>query len=607
MRPCLGAHPFDVLVLGGGHAGVEAALAASRLGCRTGLVTFSEARIGEMSCNPSVGGVAKGCVVCEIDALGGVMGEAADSSAIQFRMLNRRKGPAVWGPRIQADPFAYRRTMRAALGLAGVEVLEDEAVSIEGPTRRPTGLVLRRLGAVGARAIVLAPGTFLGGRLFRGAECWRGGRSGDVSADSLADDLRARGFHVERFKTGTSPRLVADSVDFSALEMQSEDGAVFSFGSRGAVQGPGYRMPCYATRSTARTREAALRHMAESPLFGGRIEGRGPRYCPSFEDKAVRFPEKSEHQVILEPLGRESRLLYLNGLSTSLPRGAQLEMVRSLPGCSGAVVARWGYAVEYGIVAGEEFGPSLRASRCENLFFAGQVCGTSGYEEAGALGLLAGRNAAASALGREAVEPDPGESYLGVMVSDLTARGVTEPYRLFSSRAENRLHLRVDNAPRRLLGTALEWGTGREGDADLLASLEREAAEISSILASSRCGGIGALEACRRPETDLEAMRDAIPALSAFPSRLVESIGLDERYRGYVERSARKMSERRRLGRAPLDAISSFMDVEELSWEAREALERARPATLGEAAAVPGVRPSDLDGLLIALYRKRST
>ena len=595
------------MVAGGGHAGIEAALAAGRMGARTTLVTLSAARIGEMSCNPAIGGVAKGCLVCEIDALGGIMGEAADASAIQFRMLNRRKGPAVWGPRIQADPDAYRRFVRHALDAAGVRIVEDEVTGLLGPTEEPSGVTLARGGRLEAGSVVLAPGTFMGGVLFRGRERWRGGRAGDMAADLLEADLRARGFHVERFKTGTSPRLVAGSVDLGAMEMQQEDGPGFHFGMRRPLLcGPGYRMPCYCTRSSERTRAAAMRWLGESPLYGGAIQGAGPRYCPSFEDKIVRFPDRAEHQVILEPMGRESRLLYMNGLSTSLPRQAQMEMVRSLPGCASAVVARWGYAVEYGMLGAGEFDATLASTRARGLFLAGQVCGTSGYEEAAALGVLAGRNAAAVAMGREAVCAAPEGGYLGVMARDL-ARGIASPYRLFSSRAENRLHLRVDNADRRMLPEAGMWGVARPGDGDLLRGILDDAGAALRLLGSARVGGLRALDACRRPDVDLGGMLTRIPGMEAVREGTALSVALDERYRGYADRSTRRVAERERLEALPLDAIGSFMDLNEICWEAREALEKARPGTLGEASRVPGVRPSDLDGLLLAVMGRRST
>ncbi len=594
-----------VVVVGGGHAGAEAALAAVRAGASAVLVTFDISRIGEMSCNPAIGGVAKGTLVREIDALGGVMGECADGSAVQFRMLNRSRGPAVWGPRVQSDAALYAGLVRRSLEEAGVVLVEAEVTALDGPTERLSGVRLADGRLLAADAVVVAAGTFLRGVLFRGRQRWRGGRTGDGSSFALADDLERRGLALGRFKTGTPPRLAASSLDYGEMELQGEDGPGFRFSTRGSRYGSlPSRMPCWVTRANEATIRAALSALGDSPLLTGGISGRGPRYCPSFEDKALRFPERSEHVVFVEPVGRDSPLVYLNGLSTSLPEQAQMEMVRSIPGCSGARVARWGYAVEYSYVLPGGFDGALRAAGSKNLFLAGQICGTSGYEEAAALGLLAGRNAAAAAREGQLFEPDPAWGYIGVLVSDITRKGLDEPYRLFSSRAWSRLHLREDNAPYRCLPWALEMGVARPGDAELLAALEREAARARAALASCAADGIRALDLCRRPGIEARDLKDRFPVLSELDPDALRSVVLDEKYRGYVERTSRRMEARRRLDDLPLAGIEDFSSVEEISWEAREALSRMRPSSLGEAARLPGVRPSDVDGLLVHLARK---
>lgn len=594
-----------VIVVGGGHAGAEAALAAVRAGASAVLVTLNIARIGEMSCNPSIGGVAKGTLVREIDSLGGTMGECADGSAVQFRMLNRRRGPAVWGPRVQTDAALYADLVRRSLEEAGVILIEDEVTALAGRTERLSGVVLAGGRVVEGDAIVLAAGTFLQGVLFRGRQKWRGGRIGDGSSFALADDLERRGFPLGRFKTGTPPRLVGSSLDYSEMELQEEDGPGFLFSSRGLrYDAPPSRMPCWVTRTTEKTRLAAMSAFGESPLLTGWISGKGPRYCPSFEDKVTKFPGRNEHVVFVEPMGTKSPLVYLNGLSTSLPEKAQMEMIQSLPGCSKARVARWGYAVEYSYILPGGFDGSLRAAGSENLFLAGQICGTTGYEEAAALGLLAGRNAAAAARGEPPFEPDPAWGYIGVLVSDVTRRGLEEPYRLFSSRAWSRLHLREDNAPLRCLPRALEMGVARPGDADLLDALRRKADQARAALESCSAEGVRALDLCRRPGIEAHDLTERFPALARLDPSALRNVVLDEKYRGYVDRAARRMEARRRLHGLSLTCIEDYGSVEEISWEAREALARARPSNLGEAAGLPGVRPSDVDGLLVHLARR---
>jgi tRNA uridine 5-carboxymethylaminomethyl modification enzyme len=596
----------DVVVVGAGHAGIEAALAAARMGCSVLIVTASAGRTGEMSCNPAIGGIAKGTLVREIDTLGGSMAETADATSLHFSMLNTRKGPAVWGPRVQSDVSRYASTQRAKLSDAGVRMLEDEVLSLSGPTENPSGVLCRREGEIASTAVVLAAGTFLGGRLFRGREFWRGGRAGDISADSLDADLRRRGFHVKRFKTGTPPRVVRESVDTSALKRQERDDREFRFSFRDGEIST-HKEECYLLRTNSRTRRAAEEHLAGSPLFGGGISGRGPRYCPSFEDKVVRFPDREDHLIHIEPMGYGSRLLYLNGLSTSLPRAAQTAMVRSLPGFGRAAIARFGYAVEYSFMDNTEIDGTLRLTRTENVFAAGQMLGTSGYEEAAALGLLAGANAARYVLDRASCVPARADSYLGVMVDDLVSRGAEEPYRLFSSRAENRLHIRQDNADLRLMPFARELGCATGEDIERFEKRKREWEAAREILERKTLQGKRAAEICRRPEISAEDMKALLPELSGLDTGTVRTAVLDEKYRGYVERTRRKLLAREEMDSVSLASVGSFLGIEEISWEAREALERHRPGSLGAAAQLPGVRYADLEGLVVFLSRKRST
>lgn len=594
---------YDVLVLGGGHAGIEAAVAAARKGCRVAVVAADRKRIGEMSCNPAIGGVAKGTLVREIDALGGCMGRAADECGIQFRMLNRSKGPAVWGPRKQADAALYSEWHLANLRRYGVEIVEDVAERLLGETESVEGLWCRREGRLEGSSVVIAAGTFLGGKLFRGREQWSGGRIGDVAAESMQADLKRRMFHVKRFKTGTPPRITRRSIDHSVLVAQEDDGDSYRFSLEGERGGPGGER-CYLTRTNRATAEVVGRFIDQSPLYGGRISGTGPRYCPSFEDKVMKFPDRSSHTVHVEPMGIASRWMYLNGMSTSLPRRAQEEMVRSVEGLERAEIAVYGYAVEYGYFDGCDFDSTLRLLKTSNVFVAGQVCGTSGYEEAAAMGLLAGANAARVCRGEEPVELSRMDSYMGVLIDDVAEKGLTEPYRLFSSRAENRLHLRPDNADRRMAPIAEEIFGSMTGK---LSERLEEARKIRQVLGSARVGQDSLLERCRRPEVGRKDLLGMAPALERFEGELLGSVVLDEKYRGYIERSRRREQQRRRMENVKLSDIASYRDIDEICYEAREILERERPRTLGEASSLPGVRPSDVEGIIVHLARERST
>ncbi|HOZ17264.1 MAG TPA: tRNA uridine-5-carboxymethylaminomethyl(34) synthesis enzyme MnmG [Candidatus Fermentibacter daniensis] len=599
MKPC------DVLVVGGGHAGAEAALAAVRCGAATTLVTMRIASIGALSCNPSIGGVAKGTLVKEIDALGGVIAEAADASAVQARMLNRSRGPAVWGPRVQCDLRSYAGYVRNALRESGVTLVEGEVVSFGWAGDRVERAILADGREIACRSAVIATGTFLGGMLYRGRERWSGGRTGDPAADALSKHLSERGFHVERFKTGTPPRLVAESIDFSAMEVQQEEGNDWRLSSRTTVETSRKRAVCFTTRAGRSVIEAARSGLAGSPMYSGAITGRGPRFCPSFEDKVVRFPERTQHPVFLEPVGLDCRIVYAGGMSTSLSRRRQIEMIRSLPGCSGAVVASWGYAVEYGYLPGGQIEENLRLKAADNLFVAGQACGTSGYEEAAGLGLVAGANAAAGARGSGSrFVPTAEEGYLGVMLRDVAGNDLQEPYRLYSSRAMNRLNLRQDNACRRMLPVSVRSGLARDGDEARLRSIEEGAGEISRALRTVRRNGVLLADLCRRTGFDVAGLAASEPSLSGQDPDLVFSVALDERYAGFVSRAERRARELDRLSEISLEGVTDYLGMEGLSRETREALQKARPSSLGEASRIPGMRPSDMEGLLVGVLRR---
>ncbi|MFO8183761.1 MAG: tRNA uridine-5-carboxymethylaminomethyl(34) synthesis enzyme MnmG [Candidatus Aegiribacteria sp.] len=597
---------YQVIVVGGGHAGIEAALASSRIGCTTLMITARTDRVGEMSCNPAIGGIAKGTIVREVDALDGSMAAAADATSLQFRMLNRRKGPAVWGPRVQSDAAEYASYQLNSIRGSGVTLLEDEVVALDGMTGRISGVVCRKTGRISGRSVVLATGTFLRGRLYRGSERWRGGRIGDISSDHLEMDLAERGFHVERFKTGTPARVVRSTVDVSALEEEpsEETGYRFSYGG-----GPlsTVRERCFTTRTNEGTAEAVRKFSDRSPLLAGRIEGTGPRYCPSFEDKVFKFPDRSCHRIFVEPMGRSSRYFYLNGLSTSMPREAQEMMVRSLPGFEKAEIAIYGYAVEYSYFHHSELEDTLRLRRTENVFAAGQICGTSGYEEAAGLGVLAGINAARATEGLQPLVLSRMESYVGVMVDDIVNTGLDEPYRMFSSRAENRLHLRQDNADRRLYGTAEETGVLSKEKSRVLGRRLREAERLKVILEKGASNGVSLARLCRRGDVGPQELSAMVPELDSPDLDVLRSVMLDEKYAGYIQRNLRRHRSRSVSSGITLESIDSYMEIDEICWEAREVLEREKPENISLAERLPGVRPTDIQGLMIHLGRKRST
>ena len=620
-------HPdrFDVIVVGGGHAGTEAALAAARLGCRTLLVTHSIETVGQMSCNPAIGGIGKSHIVREIDALGGIMARAADRAGIQFRVLNARKGPAVRATRAQADRVLYRSAIRRAVeGCPGLTVFQDAVDDLVVEGERAAGIVTRGGIRFRAASVVLATGTFLGGRIHVGLESHSGGRAGDPPSIRLAERLREMPFRVGRLKTGTPPRIDGRTIDYARLEEQKGDAPepVFSFmETRDAHP---RQVSCHITHTNERTHDIIRASLARSPMYGGVIEGVGPRYCPSVEDKVVRFADRASHQVFIEPEGLDTPEVYPNGISTSLPFEAQLAMVRSIAGFEQAHVTRPGYAIEYDYFDPRDLAPTLETRFIEGLFFAGQINGTTGYEEAAGQGLVAGLNAARRALGLEPWFPRRDQAYIGVMIDDLTTRGVTEPYRMFTSRAEYRLNLREDNADFRLTAIGRELGLV---DDDRFAAFagKREALEaeqryldstplLAARIDQARAGAVlgqplrrdaSLAELLRRPEVNYRALMTLVREHEAIEDpAVIEQLEINARYSGYLGRQFDEIERRRRHEETPLPALLDYDRVPGLSTEARQRLGEARPATIGQAGRVPGVTPAAVSLLLVYLKKQ---
>jgi tRNA uridine 5-carboxymethylaminomethyl modification enzyme len=588
---------------------VEAACAAARLGATTALLTTNCDTVGQMSCNPAIGGVGKAQLVREVDALGGVMARAIDATGIQFRVLNRSKGPAMHGPRAQADKKLYqmevKRIVEETPGLdlrqeTVDDLIVEQVAEAGGPAWRIAGVRVRGDAEYHARAVVLTTGTFLQAVMHTGEAQVAGGRAGEGTTSGVSRALARMGFKIDRFKTGTPCRLSARSIDFSQLDEQPGDDRPqpFSFLTDRIEQ---EQMVCWITRTTPEIHDLIRANLHRAPMYSGQIQSRGPRYCPSIEDKVVRFADKESHQLFLEPEGRRTQEIYVNGISTSLPRDVQDAMIRLVPGLARAQIIRYGYAVEYDYCPPDQLTPALESKLVAGLFFAGQINGTTGYEEAAAQGLLAGANAALLPAGREPLVLAREDSYIGVLIDDLVTRGVDEPYRMFTSRAEHRLALRHDNADRRLTPLAAALGLA---EPERVARLVEKTAGIEAavaLLAGTRVEGVTLFDRLKRPEVGWQDCLAALPALAAVPPDVSEQVENDIRYAGYVKVERERIERQRSVASRPIPPGFAYANVRHLRAEAREQLDRIQPQTLGQAGRVRGITPADLALVLVHL------
>ena len=606
------AYQFDIVVVGAGHAGTEAALAAARMGARVALLTSNLDTVAQMSCNPAIGGIAKGQIVREVDALGGAMGRVIDATGIQFRLLNRRKGPAMHSPRAQADKRAYQQAVKHVVELQENLCLRQETVddlmtrsSVEGADGRPRvcGVKVRGGATYQADAVILTTGTFLQAVMHTGEAQTAGGRAGEGTSSGISAALVREGVRIERFKTGTPARLNGRTIDYSQLELQpgDDDPQPFSFLTDGLQIS---QLPCWITHTNQAVHDLIRANLHRAPMYSGQIRTSGPRYCPSIEDKVVRFAEKESHQLFLEPEGRETEEVYVNGFSTSLPRDVQDALFRFIPGLDRAHIMRYGYAVEYDYAPPDQLRQSLESKWVAGLFCAGQINGTTGYEEAAAQGLMAGANAALLLRGEEPMIIGRDQAYIGVMIDDLVTRGVDEPYRMFTSRAEHRLLLRQDNADRRLTPMAYRIGLADESRWQRLQAKEMAIAAVTKLLQQQKVDDVPLAKILRRPEVDWAELTASHPTLREVSPDVAMQVTYDIKYEGYIQRQQQQIDRQRRWAGKRIPDNIDFLQLPQLRAEARQKLARIRPTSLDQASRISGITPADI-ALLMALLEHR--